>query len=205
MPCTRKRANTCFEVGARGDDCSAIADSPEVLGGIEAVRRRGRSTGIPQRAVGLRGVLDDHQVGCRKRRWIAIEVDEDDRLGPRCAPGFDSLGCDAGGVWVDINGSWDRADRGNRGRCWYRGEGGSNTSSPGGDPSRRKCQLQALRRQMTLHAMTDSQPFGKFGLERGQFSTKKEFATGCDSLGCFRELRGKPLSAPTQIDDRYHG
>ena len=53
--------------------------------------------------------------------------------------------------------------------------------------------------------MTRSQPFGEFGLERGQLGPEKELATGRDSLGCFRELRCKSLSAPTQIDDRYHG
>ena len=120
-------------------------------------------------------------------------------------PASTALGCDAGGVRVDINGPWDRADRGNRRRCWYRGEGRHQHLVAGADPSRRKCELQGCGARRHRHAMTGSQPFGKFGLERGQLSPKKEFATGCDSLGCFRELRGKPLSAPTQIDDRYHG
>ena len=53
--------------------------------------------------------------------------------------------------------------------------------------------------------MPRAEPLGKFGFERGQLSPEKETAARRDSFRCFRELRGKPLSAPTQVDDRYHG
>ena len=58
-----KDAHSLGEVGIVGDDCSAVADATEVLGGVEAVCRNDRAARVSKRAVGLGGVFDHHQVG----------------------------------------------------------------------------------------------------------------------------------------------
>ena len=99
----------------------------------------------------------------------------------------------------------DRADGGDRRRGRHGGERRHDHLVAGADPSGRECQLQGAGARRHGDAVRRAEPLGEFGLERRQLSPEQEAAARRDSFGCFRERRGKPLPAPTQVDDRYHG
>ena len=108
-------------------------------------------------------------------------------------------------MWVDINGPWDCSDSSNRRGSRHGGERRHQHLVAGTDPRRDERQLQGCGTGRHGDAVLRPEPFGKFGFERRQLSPQEEAAARRNSFRRFRERRGKPLSAPTQVDDRYHG
>ena len=136
---------------------------------------------------------------------MAVQVDHDHGFRVRRLSRGDALGRDASSERVDVDRVRDSADGSNCRCCGHGCERGYQYFVARTDACRTEGQLKCPSTRGNGHAVLRAEPLREIGFERRQLSSEKEAAARRNCFRDFREIRGKPLSASTQVDDRYHG
>ena len=116
MPWTRSRRTVAASASSPVVTAPAVADAAEVLRRIERVRRRRAGSPGTERAVSLRGIVDDGQIGGGGLRRPTVEVNDDHRLRALRSMCFPCRRGDGGRARIDVDEDGRGPDRAHR-RC----------------------------------------------------------------------------------------
>ena len=170
------------EGGVARSDGTAVTDSAEVLGRIEAVRSHRRAPGVDERPVSLGSVLDNRHAKVGDLGRKAVEVDDDDRLRPQtqCRPR--RLAVEAGRLGIDVSKHGSCTDGQHGGGCWDRSKRRHDHLVPRADTENSQRQLQRRRARGDTDHVFSPDKLAKGLLKRPEFRPEQERSAACDPL-----------------------